>query len=256
MESIRKMRFIDLSVTIRNQSFEPGGPEIVRMDHKEAARRRAADFNFLPSGYPDSMAMAHERVTLSAHGGTHVDAPVHYGPLCEGKPAKSIEYVPLEWCYGPGVVLDVSHKKPAEYITKADVIAAAEKIPHKLAPKEIVLLRTDAAKHFDNPAFPNLQPGLHPDACHWILDQGVRMIGIDAWGLDRPPKAMADDHKKGIPNSLWPSHLVGRDREYLQIERLANLDALPPTGFTVVAFPVKIEHGTAGWSRVVALIED
>ena len=118
------MRFIDLSVTIRNQSFEPGGPEIVRMDHKEAARRRAADFNFLPSGYPDSMAMAHERVTLSAHGGTHVDAPVHYGPLCEGKPAKSIEYVPLEWCYGPGVVLDVSHKKPAEYITKADVIAA------------------------------------------------------------------------------------------------------------------------------------
>ena len=165
--------------------------------------------------------------------------------MCEGKPAKSIEYVPLEWCYGPGVVLDVSHKKPAEYITKADVIAAAEKIPHKLAPKEIVLLRTDAAKHFDNPAFPNLQPGLHPEACHWILDQGVRMIGIDAWGLDRPPKAMADDHKKGIPNSLWPSHLVGRDREYLQIERLSNLDALPPTGFTVVAFPVKIEHGTA-----------
>jgi kynurenine formamidase len=67
---------------------------------------------------------------------------------------------------------------------------------------------------------------------------------------------MADDHKKGIPNSLWPSHLLGRDREYLQIERLANLHSLPPTGFTVVAFPVKIEDGTAGWSRVVALMED
>ena len=82
------------------------------------------------------------------------------------------------------------------------------------------------------------------------------LIGIDAWGLDRPPPAMAADHKKGIPNSLWPTHLVGREREYLQIERLANLDALPPTGFTVVAFPVKIEQGTAGWSRVVALMPD
>jgi kynurenine formamidase len=249
------MRFVDLSVTIRNQSFEPGGPEIVRMDHKEAARRRAADFNFLPSGYPDSMALAHERVTLSAHGGTHVDAPLHYGPLCEGKPARSIEFVPLEWCYGPGVVLDVSHKKPGDYITKADVIAALDKIPYQLKPMDIVLMRTDAAKHFDNPEFPNLQPGLHPEGCHWILDQGVKMIGIDAWGLDRAPRDMARDHKAGIPNSLWPTHLVGRDREYLQIERLANLDALPPTGFTVVAFPVKIEQGTAGWSRVVALID-
>jgi kynurenine formamidase len=250
------MRFIDLSVTIRNQSFEPGGPEIVRMNHFEAARKRAADFNFLPAGYPGGMALAHERVTLSAHGGTHVDSPLHYGPLCEGKPSKSIEFVPLEWCYGPGVVLDLSHKKPAEYIMVADVAAALSKIPHTLAPKEIVLLRTDASKHFDDPNFPNLQPGLHPEACHWILDQGIRMIGIDAWGLDRPPRAMAEDHKKGIPNSLWPSHIVGRDREYLQIERLANLESLPPTGFTVVAFPVKIEEGTAGWSRVVALLDD
>ena len=118
-----------------------------------------------------------------------------------------------------------------------------------------MLLRTDTAKHFDDPQFPNLQPGLHPDGCHYILDQGVRMIGIDAWGLDRAPRDMAADHKKGIPNSLWPTHMVGRDREYLQIERLANLDALPPTGFTVVAFPVKIEQGTAGWSRVVAMIQ-
>ncbi len=250
------MRFIDLSVTIRNQSFEPGGAQIVRLTHAEAARRRAADFDFLPSGYPDGMALSHETVTVNAHGGTHVDAPLHYGPLCEGKPSKSIEHVPLEWCYGPGVVVDVSHKKPAEYITKADVIAALDKIPYRLKAGDIVLLRTDASKHFDNPRFPDLQPGLHPEACHWILDQGVRLIGIDAWGLDRPPRAMAEDHKKGIPNSLWPSHLVGRDREYIQIERLANLDALPPTGFTVVAFPVKIEHGTAGWSRVVALIED
>ncbi len=250
------MRFIDLSVTIRNQSFEPGGPQIVRTNYREAARKRAADFNFLPSGYPDGMALAHERVTLAAHGGTHVDAPLHYGPTCEGKPSKSIEHVPLEWCYGPGVCLDFSHKKPAEFITRADLASALQSIGHKLSPGEIVLLRTDTDKHFDDPQFPNLQPGLHPDGCHYLLDQGIRMIGIDAWGLDRAPRDMAADHKKGIPNSLWPTHMVGREREYLQIERLANLKSLPPTGFTVVAFPVKIEEGTAGWSRVVALIED
>jgi kynurenine formamidase len=250
------MRFIDLSVTIRNQSFEPGGPEITRMSHAEAARKRAADFDFLPTGFPDGLGLSHERVNLSAHGGTHVDAPLHYGPFCEGKPSKSIEFVPLEWCYGPGVVLDLSHKKPGDYITVDDVKAALDKIKHKLVPGELVLLRTDASKHFDNPQFGNLQPGLHPDACHWILDHGIRLIGIDAWGLDRPPRDMAADHKKGIPNSLWPSHFVGREREYLQIERLSNLEALPPTGFTVVAFPVKIEEGTAGWSRVVALLPD
>jgi kynurenine formamidase len=250
------MRFIDLSVTVRNQSFEPGGPEIVRMNHAEAARRRAADFNFHPSGYPDGLALAHERVTLSSHGGTHVDAPLHYGPLCEGKPAKSIEEVPLEWCYGPGVVIDCTHRKPAEYITRQDLIDGLKKIPHTLSPGEVVLLRTDTSRHFDDPQFPNLNPGLHPDGTHWLLDQGIRLIGIDAWGLDRPPPAMAADHKNGVPNSLWPTHLVGREREYLQIERLANLHALPPTGFTVVAFPVKIEQGTAGWSRVVALLPD
>jgi kynurenine formamidase len=131
------MRFIDLSVTIRNQSFEPGGPEIVRMNHAEAARKRAADFNFHPSGYPDGIALAHERVTLSAHGGTHVDAPLHYGPTCEGKPSKSIEEVPLEWCYGPGVVLDFSHKKPGDFITREDIVAALGKINHKLGDRAV-----------------------------------------------------------------------------------------------------------------------
>ena len=250
------MRFIDLSVTIRNQSFEPGGPEIVRMNHVEAARRRAADFNFLPSGYPTAWRSRTSGSPSPLTAERTSTLPCITGPLCEGKPAKSIEDVPLEWCYGAGVCLDFSDKKPAEFITRADIEAALKKIGHKLSPGEIVLLRTDTDKHFDNPEFPNLQPGLHPDGCHYLLDQGVRMIGIDAWGLDRAPRDMASDHKKGIPHSLWPTHMIGRTREYLQIERLANLEALPPTGFTVVAFPVKIEQGTAGWSRVVALLDD
>lgn len=248
------MKFIDLSVPIRNNSFEGGSPSIVRSTHAEAARRRAGHFGFSPHDFPDGLGLAAEQVTLSSHGGTHVDAPLHYGPTCEGKPSKGIDEVPLEWCYGPGFVVDVHHKKPAEYITAGDVEDALARIGHAIAPGEIALIRTDASKHFDRPDYTDMQPGMHPDATAWLLDRGVRMIGIDAWGLDRPAKAMAADHKNGIDNSLWPSHFLGRKREYLQIERLANLEALPPTGFTVVAFPVKIERGTAGWSRVVALL--
>ncbi len=56
---------------------------------------------------------------------------------------------------------------------------------------------------------------------------------------------------------FWESHLLGREKEYCQIERLANLETLPrPTGFTVSAFPFKLERASAGWARVVAIVEE
>ena len=82
-----------------------------------------------------------------------------------------------------------------------------------------------------------------------------RLIGIDAWGLDRAVDVMVEDAKAGRAQ-VWESHLLGREKEYLQIERLANLDQLPsPTGFTVYAFPFKLERASAGWARVVAIFE-
>jgi len=56
--------------------------------------------------------------------------------------------------------------------------------------------------------------------------------------------------------SSWAAHFVGVDREYCQIERLTNLEQLPPFGFKVCAFPLKVERGSAGPARVVALVED
>ena len=83
------------------------------------------------------------------------------------------------------------------------------------------------------------------------------MIGIDAWGLDRPAARMAESYRAGDKDALWPSHLYGREKEYLQIEKMANLDKLPgPRGFTVCAFPVKFERASAGWTRAVAIVED
>src|SRR5690606_17519050 len=145
---------------------------------------------------------------------------------------------------------------PAAHITVAEVERALGKSGHEVRPNEIALIRTDASEFFDHPDYVNRGSGMDPEAVLWLLDRGVRMIGIDAWGLDRPTRAMIEDHRKGIPNALWPAHFLGRQHEYLQIERLANLRLLPADGFTVSALPVKIEGATAGWTRAVAFLPE
>ena len=86
------------------------------------------------------MGWAVEEVQAITHTGTHVDAPYHYGPVSEGKPARTIDQVPLEWCFAPGVVLDVRHKAAGEFITVADLQAALAHIHYQLRPLDIVLL--------------------------------------------------------------------------------------------------------------------
>lgn len=187
-----------------------------------------------------------------------MDAPLHYGPLSEGKPARSIDQVPLEWCFGPGVVLDMRHKEPGSEITAEDLALALGKIGHELQAGDIVLLHTgcDAYWGTDEDTYLAMQSGLGVEGLDWLLDRGVRCIGIDAWTLDRPVAAMVESYRRtGSRNELWPVHLHGREREYLQIEKLANLDRIPaPVGFLVSALPVKFEGCTGGWCRAVAIV--
>ena len=95
---------------------------------------------------PDGEMLSLEIVNSSVHMGSHVDAPFHYGSMSEGKPARNIENVPLEWCYGPGVRLDLTHLKFPDSIGKKEVVAALEKINYKLKPLDIVLLYTGGDK--------------------------------------------------------------------------------------------------------------
>src|SRR5262249_2288289 len=106
-----------------------------------------------------------------------------------------------------------------------------------------------------SPEYLTEYPGLSGKATRYLVEQGVRVIGIDAWGLDRPIAAMLDDYRRTRDRShLWPAHVYGREREYLQLEKLANLEWLPgPTGFAGVGFPVGVAGAGAGWTRVVAL---
>jgi kynurenine formamidase len=88
-----------------------------------------------------------------------------------------------------------------------------------------------------------------------LLNHGIKVIGIDAWGFDLPLKFAARTARtKRDRNFFWQSHYAGIDHEYCHIEQLTNLDKLPPHGFKIACFPIKIKGGSAGWCRVVALL--
>lgn len=250
-------RIIDLSLPHQNSAGEPYPPTITHSDHREGAHRLAQLADVTADDFKDGLGLATDHIAGSAHSGTHVDAPWHYGPTCEGKPARTIDQIPLEWCYGNGVVLDMRHKEPGSEITVEDAQGALAGINYVLQPGDIVLIQTGADKHWGTPQYLSHQSGLGLAATKWILDQGVHVIGIDAWGLDRPVAKMAEACRAGNKDALWPAHFYGREKEYLQIEKLANLDQLPrPYGFTVCAFPVKFEGASGGWTRAVAIVED
>lgn len=273
LRELRNLRIIDLSLPISPFTAEPDPPKISYIDHRHAATELAAVATHLvqkalnglahapvitEDAFHDHLGLANENLQLDSHAGTHMDAPWHFGPLSGDVPAKTIDQVPLEWCFGHGVVLDLRHKKPGETICPEDLQFALRCISYTLEPSDIVLLMTGADKHFAQQDYFSAHPGMGREATLWLLDQGIKVIGIDAWGFDRPAGAMLKDYLQSHDNaSILPAHMVGRDREYCHIEKLGNLDLIPkPYGFWFCGFPVKIERGSAGWVRAVAIVEE
>jgi len=261
-------RLIDLSLPIMEGSGEPMPARVRRLGHRPGAAHIAAKLEkagflprgegFAPSDLPDGEFLSNEELTLSVHTATHFDAPFHFGSVCRGAPARTVDEVPLEWCLGPGVVLDVSHRGPGEEITVEDFETAAAGAATPPAAGVIVLIRTGCDRLWGTPAYATDHPGVSPEALVWLLDAGVRVVGIDACGFDRPTRAMTADYlRTRDPGCLWPVHLLGRRREYCHIERLANLDHIPPgRTFDVACFPVKIAGAGAAWVRAVAIVAE
>jgi kynurenine formamidase len=255
----KRITLIDLSDCLSNNtsSFEPNPHKIEYINHQDSLKVGKNLFNLEKEDWATGHGWAAETVTLSTHSGTHIDAPYHYGPTSEGSPAATIDQIPLNWCYGDGVLINMTHKQPGDGITDEDIISELNRIDYKLKPYDIVLVRTDTSKRFKEPGYESMSPGLRRSATQYLVENGVRLIGIDAWGIDRPFTVMAKEAKAGDRDQLWESHFYGKEKEYLQIERLSNLEAIPkPYGFTVTAFPVKIENASAGWSRVVAMFKE
>lgn len=257
MSQLANVRIIDLSVPISEKVKEPLPAKIEYVKHEQGAVQAAQLFGLEPSDFPESKAWAVENVTLSTHTGTHVDAPWHYWPTSEGKPARTIDELPLEWFYGDGVLFDF-HDKPAGYeITSHDLKEKLNEMDYRLKPYDIVLIRTDADKKIYHDNYFNEHAGASAEATRWLIDQGIKVMGTDGWGWDIPFYLQAQDYKHHPRDGvLWSAHFVGKDKEYCQIEKLANLEKIPKLcGFKVACFPVKIEGASAGWARPVAIVE-
>ena len=253
------MKFIDLSVTISPDIKEPLPTSIVYEGHKEGARKMGAIlFDGVPSdAFVEGNGPAGELVTITGHAGTHVDAPWHYFPTSAGKPARTIEELPLDWFYHDGVVLDFTDKPEGYSIEVKDLEEKLAAIHYSLKPFDIVLIRCDADKRIYDEDFVKIHVGVSAEATHWLIDQGIKVMGTDGWGWDIPLHIQAKNYlSHPRPGIIWAAHFVGKEKEYCQIEKLANLNLLPPFGFTVACFPVKIKGGSAGWTRAVAILND
>jgi len=266
------MKIIDLSLPIDEKAFEVHKVAIERVTHKAGVEKfnrvimgktLAGKIKYLlgqrilkKEDLPDEEFLSLEIVHSPVHIGTHLDYSFHYGSQSENHPSKTAEEIPLEYCYQDGVRLDLTHKQLNEVITAADAEAALAKINYKLKPLDIVFLQTGADKFYGSPKYFSDYPGVDTSAIDYLLDRGIKIFGVDTMGIDRPYRFMLKEFlEKKDPKALYPAHFYGRKREFIHIERLANLEQLPATGFKVICFPIKIKRTGAAWSRVVALLD-
>lgn len=238
-------RLVDLSIPIDNEtaadpSFQR--PLIEYTTHKESADVVASLFPGLSAEQlPDREGWAVEKAHISTHNGTHVDAPWHYhSTMNGGERAITIDEVPLDWCFQPGVKLDFRHLRDGHIVMPDDIDAELERIGHTLKPLEIVILNTAAGQAFGNDDYIDRGCGVGRDGTLHLVNQGIRVVGTDGWSWDPPfSSTVRRFAETGDPSLIWEGHKAGREAGYCQIEKLHNLEALPDTGFMISCLPVK-----------------
>lgn len=254
------MKYVDLSVALEHQtpSDPPSMPTVIDYwDHVKGAEHMQAFFpGATENDLPKRLGWTIEHIQLTTHSGTHLDAPWHYHPtMNQGDPARTIDQVPLEWCYADGVVLDFSQRPDGYKLTPQDVEQELQRIGYQLKPLDIVLVRSGAAPYWGSAEYLVRGCGMGKESTLWLLDRGIKIVGTDAWSWDRPLPFMAKEFAATKDASLiWEGHFAGIEKEYYHMEKMTNLDQLPPCGFKVACFPVKIKAASAGWVRPVAII--
>lgn len=164
--------------------------------------------------------------------------------------------MPLELGFSDGVVLDFSDKSDYYMVTAEDVKQQLEKYQLPVKQNTIVLFKTGRDKYIGQKQYPERGIGISAQATEFLIDLGVKVMGIDQWGFDLPLKYMAKKAKElNDPEFFWQAHRVGARKEYYHIEQLVNLSALPNKGFKVSVLPLKIKGASAAPARIVAIIE-
>ena len=202
-----------------------------------------------PKGY----FYAANRYRASEHGGTHIDAPIHFA-----ENHKSVDRLSVDQLTGTAVVVDVSPRalKDADYqITVAD-LTGWEQRHHKIPNGAIVLFHTGYARYWPDAkqylgteekgaeAVAKLHfPGLHPDAARWLAsERPIKAVGLDTASIDYGQ------------STLFESHRILFEKDIPAFENVAALDQLPATGSYIIALPMKIKGGSGGPLRIVAWI--
>ncbi len=191
--------------------------------------------------------------SAAEHGGTHIDAPAHFG-----KGRMSVDRLPLESLMAPAVVIDITQASAAnaDYRVTVEDVSRFEQQHGAIPSGSIVLLKTGFASRW-----PNVEtylgtaergeagvaklhfPGLHPDTATWLVsNRSVKAVGIDTASIDYGQ------------SMLYETHRILNGRDIPAFENLASLDRLPPTGSFVIALPMKIGGGSGAPLRAVAII--
>src|SRR5690242_19058614 len=237
-------KLIDLSMPVHNDmvSF----PRVVRPalvmyeTWRQFAERVGA------AQYGVDWLTAHCLIVIGDHIGTHVDSLRHLRDDAPGP-----EGIPLEYCFGDGVCLDFRHLPNGAGITVDDMKAALKKIDYTLKPLDIVLIHTGSGALQETDKYLTEACGMTGEATNWLLDQGIKMAGIDAITFDPPVWAMFERKK------FWEAHRVMWDEEYWHLENLMNLEQIGrPFGFQLCVLPVKWVGTTAAPVRAVAVIDE
>jgi kynurenine formamidase len=188
---------------------------------------------------------------LDEHGPTHVDALAHIDPK---QSDRTIDEHDLDYFYGEAVGLDVSHVSPDEFITVNDITAELHENSLEIREGDIVTLHTGHRERYystDNIEkkyeYMYNYTGLSREAAYWLGEQGIVNIGIDAPSIDQAESMI--EHKE------YPAHDMCAEYEVLNMENMANLDAVAGTRYTLSAFPIKLKDGTGAPIRPVAIVE-
>lgn len=250
--NVRTSKLIDLSVSLGPSPSEHVPVVIDYMSHEFGGAHLAELAGVAQQDLADGLGWASERITAITHSGTHVDAPFHYAPQCSGTASRTIDALPLEWFVGDGVCIDA---RGGAGPIRVDELQEFES-EHDLAIAEgdIVLFLTGAAATYGSAEYGDCGRPIAPELVMMLCERGVRVIGTDAWSIDPPLTYMRERAAVEGPHTVWQAHYTGRHREFCAVEKLTNLDRLPPSGFTVICFPVKVAQGSAGWTRAVAIV--
>ena len=259
------MKIIDLSVSIENDvpADPPHMMPIIEYYSHKMPQGLTAMQRYFPTlkaeDLPDGESWANENIhQLTPQSGTHMDAPWHYhSTMNEGEPSWTIDQVPLDWCMGDGVMVDFSDKPSGYVCTSKDFQEYFQKVGYTLKPKDIVLIHTNAAAVYGEKKYLSTGCGVGEEGTCWLFSQGVYTVGTDAWSWDAPLGLVAKKFEEtGDASIIWEGHKAGRHHAYLQMEKMTNLDQLPPFGFKVIALPIKIKGASAGWVRAIALLNE